>query len=144
MKRFKLQQGIQAKHGNARFRYPIVPKVDAENESVWEISTQRKGRSNFVCSVLLCNHILLSPAGQTTIALDGEAITTVAATKTANTRAKATERTLLAALTRLDGVVEGTLSEGWQTDGARVLSTCIQVGRGEETSYSSGTGAVAA
>jgi hypothetical protein len=34
MKKIKLQQGIQAKHGNARFRYPIVPKVDAENESV--------------------------------------------------------------------------------------------------------------
>jgi hypothetical protein len=40
MKKIKLQQGIQAKHGNARFRYPIVPKVDAENESVGEISTQ--------------------------------------------------------------------------------------------------------
>jgi hypothetical protein len=40
MKKIKLQQSIQAKHGNAHFRYPIEPKVDAEMKVWGKISTQ--------------------------------------------------------------------------------------------------------
>jgi hypothetical protein len=97
-----------------------------------------------VSSLLLRNHVLLSPAGQAAVALDGETVTTVTTTEATNAGAQATERALLTALARLDGVVEGALGEGRQTDGARVLSTCIQVRWGEEASNSGGTGAVAA
>ena len=67
-----------------------------------------------VDDLLLCADFFFSPPRKTSVALDGETVTTIAAAKPANAGAQTSERALLWRLGLLNGR-ERTLGEGWQT-----------------------------
>lgn len=75
---------------------------------------------------LLGTNLLLSPSRETSIALDGKAIATIATTEATDARAQTSERALLRGLGLLNGC-EGTLGESRETHGTRVLRACVEV-----------------
>ena len=98
----------------------------------------------------MCPDFLLGPSGQPAIALDREAIATIAATEAANAGAQAAECVLLLlllllrSLRLLHGLRKRALGEDWQADGAGVLGAGVEVRGREEAANGRGSGAIRA
>lgn len=99
---------------------------------------EEKGIRSATFALSLRTNLFLGPSGQAAVALDGEAVATVSASKATNTGAQAAEGALLRALRRLHRLVERSLGEHWQADRTGVLSAGVQVRRSQKTANGRG------